>query len=281
MYQSPKLNDLDVRFIQEDKMDPGSFIIRSGYSLIQYTPHQDHITLAGNKTQPGFANGPAHQSLLSEVFSVFQTGRRILIADTDAKCIRQLHRDMDNMTTLIGRCNEAPDRLANISVQAGGSVPAASNFFDMPTDVIYLFKQDMYLIYDTWKASIYKMEVSTQRISRLNPNSPAELSTYIVWCWLVDYEETTVYYFNHWGLSSINLVTYEMMRLIRDDKIMGVYTLSMGPELSEHSSFGHVQDLYWIVPDQIIAFKEATQAAVGTMNLAAQEINFHCSGILY
>ena len=260
-------------------MSPGSFIINTGYAFSSFTPGQAGYTvIAGNETHHGFANGPALESLFSPyVLSVSQSGHNILFADFYNNCIRKLDRDSGNVTTLMGMCYVTNGQIgSNATMIPGKSIAAELNFFVGPIGIIHLSKRLMYLTYDN-TMNIYKLDVLTNQITHLSTTRASSAEIPSINHFLVDPEELYLYVFHKWGLTRVNLDTYDYHLLVgHSDATESTPQITAG-SFSE-INLGEIYDAFWLVDGRVIVFGDAGQSALGVVDLAAEQVTYLCIG---
>jgi hypothetical protein len=266
-----------VTWFEEDLMNRGYWLFIKGSALAQYSSGKGFTVIAGNETQDGFVNGPADDALFSRYFSATQSGHRLLIADFYNNCIRQLDRDTGIVSTLLGHCNPTANPNGDVQVLPENSVNASDNFFSGPLAVLHLPKRNLYLTHDT-SYNIYRVDINTNRVTHLNSDQPTNSDVSSILSWVVDRDETTLYVFHPWGLTSVDLDSYSHQLLIGESVNGEVEAPRIRSGPFSQAGLGSVVNSFWLVPDEVIAFGESQQSAIGVIHLQAKEVFFLCSG---
>ena len=98
-----------INALQEDKEQPGTFLALQGYALVRFQDGLKPHILAGLPQTSGAIDGNSSEARFGSMYGFIQIENtsKILIADVDNACIREVERTIWTVSTYSGLCSNS------------------------------------------------------------------------------------------------------------------------------------------------------------------------------
>lgn len=254
-------SSMPIDFIVEDRYNPGVFFYNQRTTLRRWVPGNSVTNFLGNAEQEdvnvGFRDGDASEAEFTLISGIVQFNKtKMAIADFQNACVRLYDSVTNNVTTIIGICNNhgsgAKTKSEPWNAFSNDEKPFLTPSYSGVVSLCLLEKRNLLLLSDNSYKVIVANDFNTNMSRVLDKNlyvhvpKPSNI--------IADREEDNIFINHAYGVTRYNMDTGKITKLFGDVDVSlsGTSHIDLIPGPFSVAKTGALDSFSWLIPDQLL-----------------------------